>query len=281
MSDLPILLKWPGGKRALLKHLTPFAPDSFYRYYEPFVGSGALFFALEPQNARLSDANEELINCYIEVRDNPKEIIANLAKMRNTREDYYKIRASVPTEQITRAARFIYLMTLSFNGLYRVNLQGKFNVPYNHKTHLNPCDKDRILKTSQALSTAQITHCDFELAVEDANSCDFVYFDPPFAISHKQCSFVRYNDEIFSWKDQIRLAKIAHSLTCRGCHVLISNVDHPSILELYQDLGFHAQHITRFSVIAAKSKHRGQIIEYLFYNKQGETTNVNKRGTSR
>lgn len=275
MGDLPILLKWPGGKRALLKYLMPFVTDDFHRYYEPFVGSGALFFALAPQNARLSDKNEELINCYIQVRDNPKEVIACLEGMKNTREDYYKIRASAPNDPIIKSARFIYLMTLSFNGLYRVNLQGKFNVPYNHKKHINPCDTDRIIRTSQALSMAQITHCDFETAAEDAGYRDFVYLDPPHTVLHKQYCFVKYNDEIFSWEDQIRLAKMAHSLTCRGCHVLVSNVGHPSVLELYQDLGFHAQYITRISVMAAKSKHRGQITEYLFYKKQGEAANVN------
>ena len=268
VRDLPILLKWPGGKRALLKQLMPFAPKTFHRYYEPFVGSGAMFFALEPSKAILSDANEELINCYAQVRDKPEEVIDNLANMKNTREDYYNVRASAPTEQIARAARFIYLMTLSFNGIHRVNLQGKFNVPYNHKTHLNLCDKDKILRSSIALSATQITHCDFEAAVEKANCGDFIYFDPPYAVSYGQCGFVRYNEKVFSWRDQIRLAKTAHSLAARGCYILVSNANHPSILKLYQSFGFHTQYITRFSAIAAKSKHRCQISECLFYNEQ-------------
>jgi DNA adenine methylase len=267
-KNIPILLKWPGGKRAILKHLLPFAPPTFRRYYEPFVGSGALFFTLSPVNANLSDANKELTNCYIQVRDHPQAIIEVLANMRNTQEDYYRIRESSPRDPVEQAARFIYLMTLSFNGLHRVNLQGKFNVPYNHKTHLNPCDQEKIFKASLALARASITNCDFEKAVERAAHGDFIYFDPPYTVSVNQRRFVKYNDVIFSWKDQIRLAGVARHLALQGCHVLVSNANHPAILELYQDHGFHAHTITRLSVIAAKSIHRGNIAECLFYRRQ-------------
>jgi DNA adenine methylase len=270
MKNAPILLKWPGGKRALLKHLLSFAPSTFQHYYEPFVGSGAMFFTLAPAKATLSDSNEELTNCYIQVRDYPQAIIEMLAKMRNTREDYYLIRESTFIDPIERAARFIYLMTLSFNGLHRVNRQGKFNVPYNHKTHLDPCDREKIFQASLALSCASIAHCDFEQAVESATCGDFVYFDPPYAVSADSCRFIKYNDVLFSWKDQIRLARVACHLASRGCHVLVSNASHHTILELYQDHGFHMHPITRFSVIAAKSKYRGNTVECLFY-KKGET----------
>jgi DNA adenine methylase len=148
-----------------------------------------------------------------------------------------------------------------------VNLQGKFNVPYNHKTHLNPCDKEKIVKASLALSRASITHCDFEHAVKNATDGDFVYFDPPYAVSAGPRGFVKYNAVVFSWEDQLRLARVARSLASRGCHVLVSNANHPVIRELYQAHGFHAHTITRLSVIAAKSKHRGDIAECLFYRR--------------
>jgi DNA adenine methylase len=130
MSEFIALLKWPGGKRALLKQILTYVPSSFNRYFEPFVGGGALFFALQPKQAVISDNNTELINCYKQVRDCPDAVIAFLSKLRNTKEDYYIIRENIPTEDASRAARFIYLMTLSFNGIHRVNLQGNFNVPY-------------------------------------------------------------------------------------------------------------------------------------------------------
>src|SRR5579862_6699126 len=130
MNDPISLLKWPGGKRAMLKHIFPFVPSTFNRYYEPFVGGGALFFALRPMQAMLADNNAELINCYKQVRDCPDAVIAQLSKLKNSKEDYYAIRESTPTDNTDRAARFIYLMTLSFNGIHRVNLQGNFNVPY-------------------------------------------------------------------------------------------------------------------------------------------------------
>lgn len=266
-KDIPILLKWPGGKRAILKEMLPFAPTRFYRYYEPFIGSGALFFTLAPMHAMLSDANVELTNCYVQVRDHPQAIIEALAPLKNTKHDYYRIRESSPQDPIERAARFIYLMTLSFNGLHRVNLQGKFNVPYNHKTHLNPCDKEKIMKASQILAQASIANCDFEHAVESATSGDFVYFDPPYAVLSGPSRFVKYNDVVFSWEDQLRLICVANRLVARGCHILISNTTHPTIMEMYQDHGFQVHIITRPSVIAAKSKHRGEIAECLFYKK--------------
>jgi DNA adenine methylase len=272
MNNLPILLKWPGGKRTLLKAILPHTPDAFQCYYEPFVGSGALFFALAPSTSILSDSNHELINCYIQIRDHPEAIIACLSNMKNTQEDYYKVRASEPTEYIERAARLIYLMTLSFNGIHRVNRQGKFNVPYNHKKHLNPCDKEKILKASIALSTAQLKYGDFEKITEQAKCGDFIYFDPPYTILQEPGRFVKYNEQIFSWEDQVRLAKTAHRLVNSGCYVLVSNADHPDVLQLYQD--FHVQHISRFSAIAAKSKHRSKTTECLFYSELGGMIDV-------
>jgi|SRR5579883_5471 len=267
-KHVPILLKWPGGKRAILKHILPFAPETFRHYYEPFIGSGALFFTLTPVHASISDSNKELTNCYTQVRDHPQAIIETLAMMKNTQENYYRVRESSPTDPIDRAARFIYLMTLSFNGLHRVNLQGKFNVPYNHKTHINPCDRDKILKVSLALTHTSITNCDFEKAIEGATAGDFIYFDPPYTVSSGPRRFIKYNDNVFSWEDQIRLARVAHRLASHGCHVLISNATHPDILELYQDYGFRVHTITRLSVVAADSKHRGKTSECLFYNKE-------------
>ena len=260
------LLKWPGGKRALLKHILAFVPITFNNYYEPFVGGGALFFTLRPKQAILADKNTELINCYKQVRDNPDAVIAHLSKLRNTKEDYYTIRGSIPSEEASRAARFIYLMTLSFNGIHRVNLQGNFNVPYGYKEHLEPCDVSKIFAVSACLSSAELLEGDFESAVIDAKAEDFIYFDPPYTVAHGNNGFLKYNARIFSWSDQTRLATLAHNLAERGCKVLVSNADHPSILELYSY--FKMRKITRPSAIAASGEYRRAVTECIFYNEE-------------
>ncbi len=264
MSDSIVLLKWPGGKRALLKDILPFVPSLFNRYYEPFLGGGSLFFALHPSQAVLADSNAELINCYTQVRDFPEEVITQLLKMKNTKEDYYAIRESTPTDDISRAARLIYLMTLSFNGIHRVNAQGHFNVPYSYDENAQHCNADKIRAVSAALSSAKLLNSDFEEAVSDAREGDFIYFDPPYTVAHGNNGFLKYNAHIFSWKDQIRLATVACDLADRGCYVLVSNADHYSIRELYSN--FNVQVITRSSAIAASVQYRRKITECLFHN---------------
>src|SRR5258708_6686451 len=154
------LVRWAGGKRLLLKHLIPHVPDTFNRYYEPFIGGGALFFALQPENAFLSDNNEELMNCYIQIRAHPEDIIALLSPLSNTKEAYYAIRASTPQDAIDRAVRFLYLMKLAFNGIHRVNAQGHFNVPYGCPKNKNApvCDSDHLRRISVLLSSVQLSH---------------------------------------------------------------------------------------------------------------------------
>jgi DNA adenine methylase len=229
------------------------------------MGGGALFFALRPENAYLSDTNEDLMNCYIQIRDNPEGIITLLSSLENTKEAYYAIRKSVPQDAIGRAVRFLYLMKLSFNGVHRVNAQGHFNVPYGHtRKNTVVCDPDHIRLTSAILSSAQLSNKDFEKTVSDAQRGDFIFFDPPYTVAHSNNGFVEYNARIFSWEDQVRLAAIAQDLAKRGCKVLVSNADHASIHALYGY--FQSESITRASTIAASDKHRRQITECLFYN---------------
>ncbi len=260
----PPLLKWPGGKRRLIQFLLPILPLRFNSYYEPFMGSGALFFALQPKRAFLSDKNPELIGTYNEVRDNPDAVIENLSSLKNTEHHYYAVRESVPTTKAAQAARMIYLSTLSFNGIHRVNLHGRFNVPYGHKRHVRPCQPDRIRIASALLRRATLTCRDFQSAVAEARSGDLVYFDPPYTTAHTNNGFVKYNARIFTWDDQKRLSHVAHDLKRRGCLVYISNADHSSIRALYKD--FHVQTIERHSVIAASSEHRRRITECLFHS---------------
>jgi len=257
------ILKWPGGKRSLCKHILSLLPDSFKRYFEPFVGGGAVFFTLCPPHAILSDADSDLINCYLQVRDHPSEVIKRLGRLKNNEQDYYRVRSLKPRTDIGRAARLIYLTTLAFNGIYRLNSLGKFNVPYGHKTHLSVCDRERILLASAALANSTLKSCDFESAVASAASGDVVYLDPPYTVAHGNNGFLKYNSKIFSWADQERLANVARNLARRGCRVIVSNADHSSIIRLYRD--FSVIRAQRPSNIAARTEFRSQITECIFY----------------
>ncbi len=258
------LLKWTGGKRSILKHLIELVPRSFNQYYEPFFGGGALFFALHSHNPILSDNNKDLINCYTQIRDCPNDVITYLSRYKNTEIDYYKVRNSIPRKGAEKAARLIFLVTLSFNGIYRINKEGMFNVPYGHKKHLRPCNPVAIHSASAALASAEL-HCqDFASAVASARKGDFVYFDPPYTVAHGNNGFLKYNAKIFSWQDQIRLSITATNLAKRGCNILVSNADHPSILSLYR--GFKISRVLRHSIISASSNYRRPVTELLIYN---------------
>jgi len=182
VKHLP-LLKWPGGKRHLLDFILPLVPDHFDRYFEPFFGGGALFFALRPKRASLSDNNSDLIHAYSQVRNRPEAVIRALRKFRNSENDYYEVRSRIPRSDAGRAARLIYLITLAFNGIYRVNLDGEFNVPYGYKTHLQPCDEERIRAASTLLKRAKVRDQDFEKALSSAEEGDLVYLDPPYTVA--------------------------------------------------------------------------------------------------
>ena len=262
MSPLLPLLKWPGGKRSLANEILSHFPDAFGKYFEPFVGGGAVFFALRPNRACLSDVNEELMNCYRVVRDDPYALLSVLRTFENSEDMYYKVRSSTPRAPARRAARLLYLTRLSFNGIYRVNLRGVFNVPYGHKTHLEPYDEAAVLCTSQALQSARLLSADFERATEDARDGDLIYFDPPYTVAHANNGFVKYNEHIFSWSDQVRLAETARHLCARGCTVVVSNAAHVSLRALYPDV--KTQTLQRYSVISASAVHRRKISELLF-----------------
>lgn len=211
----------------------------------------------------LSDLNEELVNCYVHIRDRPFDVIESLLKLPNTEHDYYSIRSRANGTPLQKAARFVYLSTLSFNGIHRVNLRGEFNVPYGHKTHLSPSDPNRILAASSALQSARLHVADFASSLSTAAEGDFIYLDPPYTVAHANNGFVKYNARIFSWQDQHRLAELAEVLRRRGCHVVLSNADHESVRRLYPN--FREETIQRFSRIAASNDRRRSITESVFF----------------
>lgn len=256
------LLKWPGGKRFLADELAETLRHApIHRYFEPFAGGAALFFALQPENATLADANPELINLYTVVRDNPDELIEVLDRYGNTRDEYYYIRETRPRTPATRAARLYYLMRLSFNGIYRENRSGDFNVPYGKKTYLDVFDEELIEDAHEALQGTDLACQDFRDCVAAAGPQDLIYFDPPYTVRHNNNGFIKYNRTLFEWKDQVELSNVARDLAERGCYVVVSNADHHEVRALYDD--FHHQVIKRPSIISAEAKGRGLTTELL------------------
>jgi DNA adenine methylase len=270
-NAIPPLLKWPGGKRALLPQLLPHFPNRPTQYFEPFLGGAAVFLSLWPARAVLSDTNSELVNLYVQVKDYPNELIRLLRSYKNNERYYYAIRESKPRSRLKRAARLIYLMRLSFNGIHRVNFAGEFNVPYGHRNHLSPCDEESLIRVSRALQSATIREQDFEAATRFAKRGAVVYFDPPYTVAHENNGFIRYNERIFSWDDQLRLAAHARRLANRGCHVVVSNADHASVRKLYKD--FRMVRVRRSSTVAALKEHRRVISELIFIAEGGRNVN--------
>jgi DNA adenine methylase len=261
LPELQPFLRWPGGKRFLVSYLMDHVPSSFGRYFEPFLGGGALFFALRPERSVLSDKNEPLIECYRAIRDTPDLVIRQLYRLPNSEADYYWIRSSRPRKPHTRAARLIYLSALSFNGIYRENRNGEFNVPYGGRRHRHVTDGIDLSTASTCLDSADIRCCDFEQALDDACKGDFVYLDPPYTVAHESNGFVKYNSQIFSWEDQRRLARTAARLVSKGCRVVISNAHHRSIRELYD--GFKFYRLDRLSRVSASTSARRLVSEYI------------------
>lgn len=263
-------LKWAGGKSQLLSTFEKFYPKSFNRYFEPFLGGGAVFFSLAARNqglkAVISDCNEELINCYLMLRDNPDEVIEELREHRNDIHYFYKIRELVSEEldDAERAARMIFLNKTCFNGLYRVNRKGQFNVPFGRYKNPKLVDVQNIHAVSRVLANAQIVCQPFEKVVSKARQNDFVYLDPPYHPLSATSNFTGYTKGAFNFADQERLAEVFQSLSQKGCHVMQSNSDIPAIRELYS--GFRIETVQAHRAINCNGEKRGRINELLILN---------------
>ncbi len=262
-------VKWAGGKRQLVDILLSNVPPSFNRYFEPFVGGGALLFELQPQKAVISDINEELINAYKVIKDNVEELINSLKKHKNTKEYYYAIRAINPKTltPVERASRFIYLNKTCFNGLYRENSKGQFNVPFGKYKNPKICDEENLRAVSEFLNKIEIVilNCDYKETCEMAKSEDFVYLDPPYYPISKTASFTKYNKNGFSEEDQIELSEIFKDLDRKGCYVMLSNSNTEFIKKLYAN--YRIQEIKANRFINCKANRRGKSnIEVLITN---------------
>ncbi|MFA7060434.1 MAG: Dam family site-specific DNA-(adenine-N6)-methyltransferase [Pedobacter sp.] len=250
-------LKWVGGKRWLIsKHCNIF-PQKYSQYIEPFLGSGAVFFHLKPTTGILSDLNKELIDVYKAIKEGWREIDAILQdyQKNHNSEFYYNTRNNEVTSSPEKAARFIYLNRTCWNGLYRVNLNGKFNVPIGTKTKVI-LDNDNFAAIAAALENIELVHSDFEDTISYAKNDDFVFIDPPYTVKHNNNGFIKYNENLFSWDDQVRLRDSTANAIQRGAKVIITNAAHDSVEQLYTDKIFTISKFTRHSVLAGTIKDR-------------------------
>ena len=230
------ILKWAGGKTQMLGDLLPKVPTSYGRYIEPFIGGGAMFFALHPENAVIADSNPELINMYRQVADHVEDVIGFLKKYENTPEMFYAVRSQEWTAlpKSEAAARTIFLNRTCFNGLYRVNKQGQFNVPYGKYKNPKICDEAGLRVASDILKKADILCGDYLLVLEHyTRPGDFVFLDPPYLPISEYADFKRYTKEQFYEEDHVELAKMIMTLHDRGCYTILTNSNHPLVHELY------------------------------------------------
>jgi DNA adenine methylase len=268
-------LKWAGGKQQLINKYEPYFPNEFNRYIEPFLGGGAVFFHLWNtgrifEQAHLFDINKELITTYLAVRDEPEELIRLLAehKKRHSKEYFYKIRdldrQNLGLSPVEWAARTIYLNKTCYNGLFRVNSKGEFNVPMGSYKNPKILFKENLLAASRTLQNASLNVLDFQAALDLAGPGDFIYFDPPYDPLSKTANFTSYTAGNFSEQDQKNLAQVFERLSQKGCLCMLSNSHTPLVLDLYTDYDLKTIQANR--AINSKAGGRGGIQEVLVLN---------------
>lgn len=263
VPPLSPFLNWAGGKRWLASRLASEIGTVPGRYIEPFLGSGAIYFSLRPSRALLSDLNPDLIGTYRVVKRAWRVLTAKLSEHQRLHSSahYYRVRAQIPHDQIDRAARFIYLNRTCWNGLYRVNLAGNFNVPIGTKTKVLEA-LDEFQSPAQLLRATELSVSDFQSVIDQAERGDVVFADPPYTVRHKFNGFVKYNESLFSWDDQIRLRDALKAAKNRGVRVFLTNADHESIRQLYKG-DFYLLEMNRYSAISGCGGSRGNYPELL------------------
>ncbi len=268
-------LKWAGGKRQLVSKIRDYIPRRFELYFEPFVGAGAVLFDLQPHTALINDANRELINCYRVIKRDPAGLIAHVRQHRNTKTYFYNLRSLdrdpsfKKLSPIERASRIIFLNKTCYNGLFRVNSQGHFNVPFGNYSNPVIVDEVVIRAVSRYLTGAhiEISNDDFEAALSGASRGDFVYLDPPYDPLSDTASFTGYNLNSFGSDEQRRLKAVCDDLTGRKCKVLLSNSDTEFIRELYGDTSrYTIVEVAASRNINSVATARGKISELLIFN---------------
>lgn len=260
-------LRWAGGKRWLVPTIEKIVSGHhFNNYFEPFIGGGSIFFSLPLEGqSTLSDLNAELMNAYIQVRDYPEEIVEQLESYKNDRDFYYYMREKTLSDPLLLASRFIYLNMTSFNGIYRVNLSGRYNVPFGRKDSYN-VDKDNFIKVSKKLRDTTLKSGDFELLATSIKQNDLVILDPPYTVSHNNNGFIEYNQKIFSLEDQQRLKDFVDLISAKGAYYILTNAAHEVIIDLFTTDNQVTKTVSRRSLVGGKNAKRGKTEELLFTN---------------
>jgi DNA adenine methylase len=256
-------LKWAGGKRWLVRRYPQLFDLKFNRYIEPFVGSGAVFFDLQPQRGIISDVNPALMNVYSVLRSDYRRVWVHLLEHARNHSDeyYYEVRSKAFRSDASRAAQFIYLNRTCWNGLYRENLRGEFNVPRGTKDTIIFADDD-FAAVSEALASTKIMSGDFEKVFNAVKEDDFVFIDPPYTVKHNGNGFVKYNESIFSWNDQVRLANAVKLKARSGASILVTNAYHSTVIELYRSFATIVP-VERASILSGDKSYRGKTQEAL------------------
>ena len=263
-SKLRPFLRWAGSKRLLLKHLIPLIPRHFGTYFEPFLGSGSLYFHLQPKKAALNDKANNVIDLFRALRNDVEGVLSHIKTLTNDEKTYYFIRSNRSVDPQQRAAEFLFLNKTCWNGLYRVNMSGNFNVPYGNNKVAEIVDTENLRRCAELLHETKpvLTNIDFEEAVTGYKAGDFAYFDPPYVTGHNNNGFLAYNEKLFSWDDQVRLAKLAKQLSEKRVHVVVSNANHEDVCNLYPD--FIKTVVNRHSTISGYADTRSLISEVIF-----------------
>ncbi len=259
-------VKWAGGKRQLIPTLSKYFPKSYGTYFEPFLGGGAVLFHLLSENPNqkcsVSDLNSDLVLAYVTIRDRVDELISSLKKhSKNYFQDknsyYYKIRENEPKGQIEKTSRLIFLNRTCFNGLYRVNSKGKFNVPLGRYSNPNIVNEENLRGISRVLQSRKISiKCkDFSSILDDSKKGDFVYFDPPYQPVSKTANFTSYTNRDFSLEDLQRLAELCNDLDSKGCNVVLSNSNTDEVKSMF-DKSWKIKEIEANRAINSDSKKR-------------------------
>lgn len=265
-SDGPIL-RWAGGKRWLLPKIREIiGARRFQTFHEPFVGGGSVFLGLRCYSqASIGDSNARLIETYSTVRDQPEAVAIALQGLPNSEEVYYKTRSDIYEDRVERAAQFIFLNHTSFNGIYRVNARGEYNVPYGRRKHLNIPDMSHLCAFAQRLQGVKVSAADFQASLSDVGQGDLVFVDPPYVAKKKTEAFARYNSTIFTFDDQKRLARTIEEVARVGAKFIVTNTTDPSVAKLFEGLG-QAYFLTRSSRVGGSRESRGNAEEMLVTN---------------
>lgn len=259
-------LKWAGGKRWFVRQHGRIFPQTYNRYFEPFLGGGAVFFYLRPRDAVLNDVNPEVVAAYQAIKERwvgLKKSLAHHQRSHNADDNYYyDVRAKSPTKLVPRASRMIYLNRTCFNGIYRVNRLGEFNVPRGSKDSVL-METDDFRSMAEVLANADLRVGDFEAIIDEAGEDDLVFADPPYTVRHNLNGFIKYNEVLFSWADQERLARALKRAATRGAKIVATNANHHSVRSLYSSWDFLSRSVSRFSQISADGASRKQFEELL------------------